>query len=411
VFSVIAIIASMAATCWIVPRWMPAKYRPPATLALLNRAVLALLLRLTGRPWSRTARAVVLGLAVVATVAGLRAARFSDHVNMLVDETGPHVADDRAVRSRLGAETSSFAVVTAATDEALPAAIGDATAELARARDAGAVAAFVPLDRLLPSPDEQAARLAEARGAAPRIRRAMEELEFVPDQFQAFWDALAAPTPNPLALADLRRSPLAPLLAAWLPAQTSPVALIPLVGVTDLAGLRARVPSATIIAPAATIVELFRGVRIRTVIASGIGFIAIFLLLLVRYRSPRKVVVALAPAMLACIATVAALVATGAALNILHVMSLLLVVSLGVDFGIFFVDTTATPEESARTMVSILTASITTILSFGLLGLSSSPGLAALGITVTLGVTFSLVFCFLMASLAGPSLVPRVAPP
>ena len=88
--------------------------------------------------------------------------------------------------------------------------------------------------------------------------------------------------------------------------------------------------------------ELFRGVRIRTVIASGIGFAAIFCLLLARYRSARKAVVALAPAVLACVATVGALVATGVPLTILHLMSLLLVVSLGVDFGIFFVDTTAT---------------------------------------------------------------------
>jgi len=58
-------------------------------------------------------------------------------------------------------------------------------------------------------------------------------------------------------------------------------------------------------------------------------------------------------------------------------------------------------------MVSILTASITTILSFGLLGLSESPGLAALGVTVTLGTTLSLVFCVVMASLAGPKLAPR----
>ena len=104
------------------------------------------------------------------------------------------------------------------------------------------------------------------------------------------------------------------------------------------------------------------------------------------------------------------LVAAGTALTILHVMSLLLVISLGVDFGIFFVDTAETMEEIARTLVSILTASITTILSFGLLGLSASPGLAAIGVTVTLGVTFSLVFRFVIASLAGPNLVPRAAP-
>ncbi|HEX3763367.1 MAG TPA: MMPL family transporter [Kofleriaceae bacterium] len=402
VFSVIAIVASMAATYWVVPPWMPARYRPPRSLGVVNRGALAVLVRVTRRRWGRHWRAALLGLAVAGTAISACAARFSDNVNMLVSDRGAHVADDRAVRARLGPEWSCFAVITATSDDALLDAIARTTGELAGARAAGLVASFVPLDRLLPSRAEQLARFAAAQAAAPRIRRALAELDFVPDQFAPFWDALAGPAPPILTLADVRRSPLAPLLAAWVPAQATPIALIPLIGATDLDALRARVPSAAIIAPAQTIVELFRGVRIQTVIASLVGLAAIFGLLMGRYRSARKSLVALAPGLLACVATVGALVAAGVALNILHVMSLLLVVSMGVDFGIFLVDTTDTLEESARTLVSILTASLTTILSFGLLGLSDSPGLAALGVTVTLGTALSLVFCVVMAALAGP---------
>jgi predicted exporter len=411
VFSVIAIVASMAATYWIVPPWMPERYRPPRSLGLVNRGALAVLARVTERRWGRHWRAALLALAVIVAALSARAAEFSDNVNMLVSDRGPHVIDDHEVRARLGPEWSCFAVITAASDDALLDAIGRTTAELARARAAGTIASFVPLDRLLPSRTEQLARLAAARDAAPRIRRAMAELDFVPDQFAAFWDGLAAPAPRLLTLADVRRSPLAPLMAAWVPAQATPIALIPLVGATDLAALRAEVPSAAIIAPSQTIVELFRSVRIQTVIASLIGLAAIFGLLFGRYRSARKSLVALAPGLLACVTTVGALVAAGVALNILHVMSLLLVVSMGVDFGIFLVDTTDTLEESARTLVSVFTASITTVLSFGLLGLSDSPGLAALGVTVTLGTALSLVFCVVMAALAGPRVAPgRLAP-
>ncbi len=407
VFSVIAIVASMSATYLIVPRWMPARYRPPRTLAAVNRLVQAMLARLIRRRWSRPWRLAALAVTAGVTILGIRAARFSDNVNMLVNDAGPHVVEDRAVRGRLGPQATTFAVVTAEADDALVTAIGRADAELARAQAAGAITSFTPLAQLVPSRDEQLARFAAARAAAPRIRQIMEELEFVPAQFQPFWDALAGAAPRLLTLADVRRSPLAPLLGAWVPTQATPIALIPFVGATDLAALHAQVPSATLVAPAETIVALFRGVRIRTVIASLIGFAAIFVLLFVRYRRAVQVVVALGPALIACAATVATLVAAGVPLTILHVMSLLLVVSLGVDFGIFFVDTAQTLEESARTMVSILTASVTTILSFGLLGLSASPGLAALGITVTLGVTFSLVACFVMASLVGPTLVTR----
>ncbi len=405
VFSVIAIVASMASTLWMVPPWMPATYKPPRTLGAVDRVVLRLMIKLTSRSWSRGSKIALIVAAIGITVLGVRVARFSDNVNMLVSDQGPHVVEDTAVRSRLGPESSTFAVVTAGTDEALLLAVGKVTDQLAAGQAAGKLTSFVPLGRILPSAQEQIARFAAARAAIPITRKAMEDLEFVPEQFEAYWAALAAPAPKVLTLGDVRRSPLAPLLAAWVPAQTTPIALIPLVGVTDVEGLQALVPDGTIVAPQQTIVELFRGVRIRTVVSSLLGLAAILLLLLARYRSPRKVVVAVAPAILACVAAVGTMVAMGISLNILHVMSLLLVVSLGVDFGIFFVDTNTSLEEAARTMVSIITASLTTILSFGLLGLSSSPGLAAIGITVTLGVTYSLLTCFLMASLAGPKLV------
>jgi predicted exporter len=403
VFSMIAIVASMAATYWMVPQWMPTTYRAPRTLGAVNRAVLALLVRVTSIHWSRRARLAGVLLAIAGAAVALRAAAFSDNVNMLVDDHGPHVAENTAVRARLGPETTTYAVVTAATDEDLLATIAKTATELDQARATGILVSYTPLDRLVPSLAEQGARFAAGKAAAPRIRAAMIAEDFVPDQFQPFWDALEAP-PTLMRLDDVRRSPLAPLLTAWIPAHATPIALIPLVGVMDVARLRTMVPSASIVVPTETIVELFRDVRIHTVIASVLGLVAIFVLLLVRYRSAHKVVIALLPAVLACAATVGTLVVLATPLTILHVMSLLLVVSLGVDFGIFFVDTTSSLEENARTLVSILTASATTILSFGLLGLSASPGLAAIGITVTLGVTYSLVFCFVMASLAGPRL-------
>lgn len=408
-FAVIAIAASMAATYWLVPPWMPTQYRPPRALGAVNRSVLAVLQWLTRRGWSRSARALLVMTAGTTILFGIRAVTFSDNVNMLVDESEQHVRDDREVRSRLGPEASVFAVVTAATDDALAIAVQRVTAELAAARAAGGQVSALPLNVLAPSAAEQMARWRAARSNADRIRTAMLELGFVPAQFRAFWDDLAVAAPRLLTLADLRNSPFAPLLAAALPApaNTGPVALIPIVSAVTrdralasdtLRVLRERVPSASIIEPATAIVEAFRSVRTNTLVASSCGFAAIAMLLFARYRRPRSVAIALCPALFACVATVTTLAAMGIALTILHVMSLLLVVSLGVDFGIFLVDAAATPEESARTMVSIVTASVTTLLSFGLLAASSSPVLAALGMTVTLGVGYSLGFCILMAA-------------
>lgn len=403
-FSAIAIVASMAATFWLLPPWMPAAYQPPRSLAVVHRGVVAVVQRLRQMRWSRAAR-----FALVAAVAGLMVlgfgrARFSDNVNMLIDDSGPHVAEDKAVRSRLGPEASAFAVITAVSDEALMVALGAATAELEAARQRGEVAAFLPLGLFTPSAAAQRDRWAAARSHAMAIRNAMIALDFVPEQFQAFWDALASAPARLLTLADVRASPLAPFLAAWLPTPSAsgPVALIPIHGLRDVAALRAGVPSASIVVPADTMVTLFRSVRTTTIAASALGLIAIALLLLWRYRRLRDVAIALTPAVLACIATVCTLAALGIALTILHVMALLLVVSLGVDFGIFLVDGNATLEDASNTLVSIVTASVTTLLSFGLLSASHSPGLAALGLTITLGVSYSLGVCVVMASLAAP---------
>jgi predicted exporter len=402
VFAVIAIVASMAATYLMVPAWMPARYKPPRTLGLVDRGVLALLRGLTRHHWGRIARAAIVVIAAGSVALAVRNIAFSDNVNMLVDDSGAHVVEDRAVRALLGPDADAFAVVTASSDDALATEIASACAELERARTGQLVGSFVPLASLLPDRATQLRRHDVAVAAAPALREALAAEDFVADQFAPYWAALATP-PKILTLADLRGSPLAPVAGAWFPAPH--VALIPLTGIRALAPLQAAVPSATIVIPSQTIVEAFHGVRVRTVVSSLLGLVAIFALLFARYRSAKKVLIALAPALLACAATVGALVAMGTGLTILHVMSLLLVVSLGVDFGIFFVDTTDSLEEAARTMVSIFTASITTILSFGLLGLSHSPGLAALGITVTLGVTFSLLACLLLAALAGSKLV------
>ena len=397
-FSVVAIAGALGATYFLLPPWVPRSYRPPRTLARLDRVAHGLLDRLTRRAPTPTQRRLVVAAALVAVGIGVVTARFSDNVSLLVDDEGPPMRDDREVRSRLGDDDSStFAVVTGSDDDHLLSVLDRVTDELERAQVAGALASFVPLGRLLPDRVAQLERRAVALAAAPLLRTVMTELGFVPEQFQPYFDSLAAPPENLLTLEAMRRSPLAPVLAFWAPRGGAPTILVPLAGVRDPDDLRARVPGAAIVAPQKTVIALFRGVRVRTLVASGVGLLAIFALLALRYRGVRRATAALLPAVLACVATVIVLSAAGVALTILHVMALLLVVSLGVDFGIFFVEKAETLAGAARTLVSILTASLTTVLSFGLLGVSDNPGLAALGITLTLGTVFGMVSCLLVA--------------
>jgi predicted exporter len=64
---------------------------------------------------------------------------------------------------------------------------------------------------------------------------------------------------------------------------------------------------------------------------------------------------------------------------------------MGVDYGIYMLESRDDAEEGVVTLGSVLLAALTTVLSFGLLGLSENPALAGIGMTVSLGLVFSVL--------------------
>ena len=64
------------------------------------------------------------------------------------------------------------------------------------------------------------------------------------------------------------------------------------------------------------------------------------------------------------------------------------------------------PREVAATVVSLLACCLSTVLAFGLLGMSSNPALQAIGLTTGLGVLFSLILAPAALVLFEPSPTP-----
>ncbi|NRA38185.1 MAG: hypothetical protein HRU15_08605 [Planctomycetes bacterium] len=120
---------------------------------------------------------------------------------------------------------------------------------------------------------------------------------------------------------------------------------------------------------------------------------AVFMLLSLRYGR-RAWRVMMAPA-LASIIVLAILTLCGIAVSIFHSLALLLVLGIGLDASIFLHDSQKSP--SAWLAVSL--SSLTTLLAFGLLALSSTPILQFFGITVLLGIIclFVLAPCFVVS--------------
>jgi predicted exporter len=127
-----------------------------------------------------------------------------------------------------------------------------------------------------------------------------------------------------------------------------------------------------------------------------VGGALVLLLLGLRYRAVRPVLAAFLPSLTVALLLLALLAVMGVEANLVHVMSLVMVMGMGVDYGVFLVDSAREPARVGATMLSLLVSCLTTIFVFGTLALSSQPALRAIGVTTGLGILLS----YLVAPLA-----------
>jgi predicted exporter len=123
-----------------------------------------------------------------------------------------------------------------------------------------------------------------------------------------------------------------------------------------------------------------------------LSYVAIFGILYWRYRQNSWRI--LAPTAMATIATVAFLGIAGHGIQLFHVLALMLLLGIGVDYGIFFRETSS--EGDGVAWLSAGLSALSTVLSFGLLGFSRTPPLQAFGLTMAIGIgaVTLLVPCF-----------------
>ena len=112
-----------------------------------------------------------------------------------------------------------------------------------------------------------------------------------------------------------------------------------------------------------------------------LSYFAVYVLLYSRYgRAAWRV---LAPIALASVATLALLGLAGQGLQLFHVLALMLLLGVGVDYGIFFQDHPGRSDPVGWLAVAL--SALSTLLSFGLLSLSKTPALQAFGLTILIG--------------------------
>lgn len=146
--------------------------------------------------------------------------------------------------------------------------------------------------------------------------------------------------------------------------------------------------------PLTRIADTLAGVRVRAVWLLVIGYLIISLLLVWRYRW-REGLRMVYPPLLAMGITLGVMGWLGEPVNVFVVVALILILGLGRDYAVFLREVGARERSPA---LAVTLSAITTLLSFGLLALSSIPALHVFGLATGIGILAS----YLLAPLSLP---------
>ncbi len=385
VFSVVGLVASfLTVALWypVLDRGGPLRHGRRLLAAVDGHA------RLWEAPRWRGARLAVLALLLAAGAAGLPVLRADDNVQNL-QGMPPGLKRQEAEIQRLTGNggAAQFLLVRAADAEAALQAQEAVLPRLAQAEARGLLAGVQAPAQFVPSVARQRENAAlVARSLAPLQAAYLAELGFT----APLQPASAAPLLPSALPAD---GPLGVVRALMLDAGTH---LMLLHGVTDLAALRhlvQGVPGVQLVSLADDWSALFGTYRRQAVWLLALSVLLMLPLLAWRYGWAAWRV--LAPAVLAVLLAPPICALFGLTFTFFNAMALVLVLSIGVDYAVFCRETTL--ARRPVTMLAVLLAAVSTLLSFGMLAASQVFAVHAFGMTMLVGIGIA----FLLAPAAG----------
>lgn len=406
--------ASGLAAAALVTRWGLA----PLAAGLRGENEASLRLQHWIRPWWPL-RIAMLCLAVASVV--LLGLNLPDALERDLQALSPVPESSQARFSRLrdlfGApELRHCLIVTGANRQQVLARSEEATAQLQALEKEGTIEHFRTPTLLLPSISTQDRRqeaLPPQKVLATNLRQARAALPLRKDLFQPFLrDVASARSQSHLRLTDLEGTFFHFRVASLLsPVDGGEAAVLPIsaAGGQNLGEvLTSRLDGPhyryiNLKSEAERLVYGFMEAGISR-LALGVGILG--LLLAAGLRSARRLASVVIPVGLGLVTTLGTLVGLGVPITLFHILALMLVFGLGVDYSLFFSRPPASPEDREVTLKALVTCAGSTLLVFGALTTSTIPVLHQTGLTVTLGV----VVTFLMAmAFATPRKYPSMA--
>ncbi|MBL8671282.1 MAG: MMPL family transporter [Alphaproteobacteria bacterium] len=257
--------------------------------------------------------------------------------------------------------------------------------------DARAVAAAAHLDAAL-------ARLGDGDDEAVELESRV--LRTLGAQLERLAESLGA---ERVAIASLPAELAARMVA---PDGRARIEIVPAVDVGDAAALRRFIDQVEPIAPwltgTPTVVLAARDAILASFAEASLVTVAgIALLLLALLRSATDMMLVLAPLLLAALLTAATAALLGISLNFANVIAVPLLFGLGVDSAVHLVarareGATAADLGRSSTPAAVAWSALTTITSLGSMAISDHPGIASMGMLLTIAISYTLL-CSLVA--------------
>jgi predicted exporter len=333
-------------------------------------------------------RYLVVAVLGIAVAFGIRGLKIDDDVRALQSQSPELLQQEAAIQELLGiAQAGTFVLTTAENDEALLQLEERVRGQLDDMVVAGSLDSYQAVSRWVPSRQQQERSLgAYAELLRSRLPGYFATLGIADETVERVLDEVTADTSQLQITAWLDHPASEQLRHLWLDTPNGESAsIILLFGVRDmesLAAFAAELPSATVVNKGRELSALFGKYRARVVQVLVAAYLVILFGLSFRY-GPLRAAILLIPPILAGLLALTVISLAGETLNLFNFLAMILVLGIGIDFTLFVAEA---PGELTSTVFAITLSALTTMLSFGLLSLSSTYAVHSFGMTVLIGI-------------------------
>jgi predicted exporter len=416
-FAIAGITTAFASVLWLLPALLArAPKRSPQRLFARAARVLTVWHRTIGgkRAW------FVAALLLIVAIPGWLRLTSDDDIHLLIQRDPSLVAQEDKVREAVGVDNSAqFFVVRGETPEivlqraeALGTKLDGLNGTANQVGSYQSVAQFVPSAK---QQNEDRALLAQhVFNDSTALRATLLQAGFKDEVADAWLAAYAKPQPLLTVDTWLAAPWSQPYKHLWLGVVDSTTkayaAVVIPQGVTPqnepaLIDTAKALPGVVFVDKAASVSKLFGEYRVDSGWWLGGALALVLVLLMLRYTVRGGIAVTL-PVLLAVGVTLAVFGYVHVPLNLFNWLALMLVLGVGANYAVFLREGCLRADaDLGAVWTGVLLSSATTLLSFGMLGMSAMPALKSFGATLALGILVSV----LLAPIGMPSESRRAA--